>query len=40
MKDQESLAGTKKSRLGIDPLSGEEQEKTVTRLFKLSPAVV
>jgi hypothetical protein len=40
MKDQEFLADTKKSRLGIDPLSGEEQEKTVARLFKLSPAVV
>ena len=40
MKDQEFLADTKKSRLGIDPLSGEEQEKTVGRLFKLSPAMV
>jgi hypothetical protein len=40
MKDQEFLADTKKSRLGIDPLSGEEQEKTVARLFKLSPAMV
>jgi tripartite-type tricarboxylate transporter receptor subunit TctC len=40
MKDPEFLADTKKSRLGVDPLSGEEQDKTVGRLFKLSPGVV
>ena len=40
MKDPEFLADTKKSRLGIDPLSGEELEKTIGRLFKLSPGVV
>lgn len=40
MRDQDFLADTKKSRLGVDPLSGEEQEKTVGRLFKLSPGVV
>jgi tripartite-type tricarboxylate transporter receptor subunit TctC len=39
-KDPEFLADTKKSRLGIDPLSGEELEKTIGRLFKLSPSVV
>jgi len=40
MKDGEFLADTKKSRLGIDPLSGEELEKTIGRLFKLSPSVL
>lgn len=39
MKDKEFLADTKKSRLGIDPLTGEELEKTVGGLFKLSPEV-
>jgi tripartite-type tricarboxylate transporter receptor subunit TctC len=37
MKDAEFLADTKKSRLGIDALSGEELEKTIFRLFKLAP---
>jgi len=40
MKDGEFLADTKKSRLGIDPLSGEELEKTIGRLFKLSLSVL
>jgi tripartite-type tricarboxylate transporter receptor subunit TctC len=40
MKDSEFIADTKKSKLGLEPLSGEELEKTVARLFKLSPAVV
>jgi tripartite-type tricarboxylate transporter receptor subunit TctC len=40
MKDPEFLADTKKSRLGIDPLTGEEHEKTVNSLFKLAPSVV
>jgi len=40
MKDPEFLADTKKSRLGVDPMTGEELEKTVTRLFKLSPGLV
>jgi tripartite-type tricarboxylate transporter receptor subunit TctC len=40
MKDPEFLADTKKSRLGIDSLSGEELEKTLRRLFKLPPPVV
>jgi hypothetical protein len=40
MKDQEFLSDTKKSRLGIDPMSAEELEKTIGRLFKLSPPVV
>ena len=40
MKDSEFLADTKKSRLGIDPLTGEEHERTVGGLFKLAPGVV
>jgi tripartite-type tricarboxylate transporter receptor subunit TctC len=40
MKDPEFLADTKKSRLGIDPLSGEELENTIGQLFRLSPSVV
>lgn len=40
MNDAELLADAKKSRLGIDPLTGEELERTVARLFKLDPAVV
>ena len=40
MKDSEFLADTTKSRLGIDPLTGEEHERTVGGLFKLAPSVV
>jgi tripartite-type tricarboxylate transporter receptor subunit TctC len=40
MKDAEFIADTKKSRLGIDPMTGEELNRTVGRLFKLNPAVV
>lgn len=40
MKDLEFRADAKKSRLGIDPLTGEELERSVARLFQLSPAVV
>lgn len=40
MKDQEFLADTKKSRLGIDPMTGEELEKTIGRLFKTPVGVV
>jgi len=40
MKDEEFLLDTKKSRLGIDPLNGEQLKKTVGGLFKLSPAVI
>jgi tripartite-type tricarboxylate transporter receptor subunit TctC len=40
MKDAEFIADTKKSKLGIDPMTGDELEKTIGRLFKLSPAVV
>ncbi len=34
------LADTQKSKLNVDPAGGEELQKTVEGLFKLSPAVV
>jgi hypothetical protein len=40
LKDPEFLAEAKKSKLDIDPLSGEEMEKMVHGIFKLGPAVV
>ncbi|MGZ8496101.1 MAG: Bug family tripartite tricarboxylate transporter substrate binding protein, partial [Candidatus Binatia bacterium] len=40
MKDPEFLADTKKSRLGIDPLTGEELQRTIARLFKTPAGVV
>lgn len=40
MKDREYVADAKKSRLDIDPLTGEEVERIVAGLFKLSPSVV
>ncbi|HEU4343253.1 MAG TPA: tripartite tricarboxylate transporter substrate-binding protein [Candidatus Binatia bacterium] len=40
MKDREFLADAEKSKLDIEPLSGEELEKTVLGLFKLSPSLI
>jgi tripartite-type tricarboxylate transporter receptor subunit TctC len=40
LKDPEFVAEAKKSNLEIDPLTGEEVQKTVTGLFNLSPATV
>ena len=40
MKDGEFLAEAEKSKLDVEPLSGEELERTVAGLFKLSPSVV
>jgi tripartite-type tricarboxylate transporter receptor subunit TctC len=40
MKDPEFLADTKKSRLGIDPMNGDELHRTIARLFKTPPSVV
>ena len=40
MTDPEFLADAKKGQLDIDPVSGEEVEKTVARFFKLDPALV
>ena len=40
VKDPEFLEDAKKSKLDVDPMTGEELEKTVHGLFKLNPAVV
>lgn len=40
MKDREFLADAEKSKLDIEPMSGDELERTVTGLFKLNPTVV
>ena len=40
LKDPEFLADAKKSNLDLDPLNGEEVERTVNRLFQLSPSLV
>lgn len=40
MKDREFLADADKSKLDIEPLTGEELEKTVTGFFKLPSSVV
>lgn len=39
MKDPEFLADTKKSRLDINPLTGEELEENIREIFKLEPAM-
>jgi hypothetical protein len=39
MKDPEFLADAKKSKLDIDPVNGAEVERTVNRLFQLSPSL-
>ena len=40
MKDPEFLADAAKSRLDVDPLTGEQLETLVRGLFKLSPSVI
>lgn len=40
LKDPEFLADAKKTKLDIEPLTGEETEKIVQGLFKLEPALV
>lgn len=40
MKDPEFLKEAQKSKLDVDPISGEEVEKTVKRLSQLSPTLV
>jgi len=40
MKDPEFLADAKKSKLDVDPGSGEEVERTVASLFKVDPSLV
>ena len=40
LKDKDFLAEAVKSKLDVDPLSGEEVEKTVAGIFKLDSALV
>ena len=40
LKDKEFLAGAGKSKLDVDPASGEEVEKIVAGPFQLDPALV
>jgi hypothetical protein len=40
LKDPEFLSDAKKSKLDIDPLTGEELESTVAGLLKMSPATL
>lgn len=40
MNDAEFLADARKTKLDIDPVTGEELEKTVAGLFRLEPALV
>jgi hypothetical protein len=40
MKDGDFLAEAVKSKLDIDPVSGEDVEKIVSGLFKLDSAIV
>jgi hypothetical protein len=40
VSSSEFLADTHKSKLNVDPSPGEELERTINRLFKLSPATV
>ena len=40
MKDPEFLTDAKKSKLDIDPVSGEELETTIGGIFKMDPALI
>jgi len=40
MKDPEFLADAKKSKLDLDPISGEEVQKMIAGMFKLAPELV
>jgi tripartite-type tricarboxylate transporter receptor subunit TctC len=40
LKDPQFVADAKKSALDLDPLTGEELERIVTRLLKMSPATL
>jgi tripartite-type tricarboxylate transporter receptor subunit TctC len=40
LKDPAFLAEAEKAKLGLDPVSSEELEEMVSRLFKLSPGLV
>lgn len=40
MKDPEFLAEAKKANLDLDPVTGEDLEKTIAGFFKLDPGVL
>ena len=40
LKDPKFLADAKKARLDLDPLSGEELEKVVARVYKLEKRII
>jgi tripartite-type tricarboxylate transporter receptor subunit TctC len=40
MRDPEFLKDAEKSKLDVDPISGEDVEKTVKRIFQLSPSML
>ncbi len=40
LKDPEFLADAQKAKLDIEPITGEEMEKMLSKLFKLSPPIV
>jgi len=40
MKDRDFLAEAKKAKLDINPVDGEEVERTIARLFRLSPSML
>ena len=40
LRDPALLADAEKAKLEIDPITGEEIERTVDRLFKLEPALI
>jgi tripartite-type tricarboxylate transporter receptor subunit TctC len=40
LKDPEFLADAHKAKLDVEPISGEDLEKMVAKLFKLSPALI
>ena len=40
LKDPQFVADARKSKLDIDPLTGEELERTVGRLLRMNPATL
>jgi hypothetical protein len=40
LKDPEFLTDAEKAKLDVEPITGEEMEKLVAKLFRLSPAIV
>jgi tripartite-type tricarboxylate transporter receptor subunit TctC len=40
LKDPEFLADAQRSKLGVDPVSGEEVERTIAGLFKLDAGLI